>query len=107
MLVHLILFYSLPWSLAGASLLLAIAMSFPLSKLFEMGGDTMWAPAIVHFVAQGAVKVIVISGERAWLFPFFWIAMSALIPLTVYAIPALIKLTSRTRLRAAVIRTGS
>ena len=98
-LVHLILFYSLPWSLAGASILLAIAMSFPLSKLFEMCGDTIWAPAIVHFVAQGAVKVIVVSGERAWLFPFFWIAASALIPLMVYAFPALIKLTPRTGVR--------
>ena len=98
-LVHLILFYSLPWSLAGASILLAIAMSFPLSKLFEMSGDTMWAPAIVHFVAQGAVKVIVLAGEGAGLFPFFWIAVSALIPLTVFAFPALIKLTSRIGLR--------
>ena len=88
-LVHLILFYSLPWSLAGASILLAIAMSFPLSKLYEMGGNTMWAPAIVHFVAQGAVKVLVISGESAWMFPFFWIAASALIPLTVCLFPAL------------------
>lgn len=104
-LVHLILFYSLPWSLAGASILLAIAMSFPLSKLFEIGGDTMWAPAIVHFVAQGAVKVIVVSGERAWMFPFFWISASALIPLTVFVFPALTKLISHTRLRTAVIRT--
>lgn len=99
-LVHLILFYTLPWSLAAASILLAIAMSFPLSKLFEMGGDTIWAPAIVHFAAQGAVKVLVISGESAWQFPFFWIAVSALIPLTVYAIPPLIKLIASNNRRA-------
>jgi membrane protease YdiL (CAAX protease family) len=104
-LVHLILFYSLPWSLAGASILLAIAMSFPLSKLYEMGGDTMWAPAIVHFVAQGAVKVIVISGESASMFPFFWIAASPLIPLTVYAFPPLMKLINRGCMRTAVIQS--
>lgn len=84
-LVHLILFYSLPWSLAVASILLAVVMSFPLSKLYEMSGDTMWGPAIVHFVAQGAVKVLVLSGDSSWLFPFIWIAASALIPLTVFA----------------------
>ena len=44
----------------------------------------LWAPAIVHFVAQGAVKVIVISGERA-----------GLVPLLVYAFPVLIRLINR------------
>jgi membrane protease YdiL (CAAX protease family) len=90
-LVHLFLFYSLPWSLAGASILLAIAMSFPLSKLFELGGDTMWAPAIVHFAAQAIAKMIVPSGEHAWLFPFLVIAASAIVPLAVYAVPVVTK----------------
>ncbi len=90
-LVHLILFYSLPWSLAGASILLAIAMSFPLSKLFEIGGDTIWAPAIVHFAAQAVAKLLVAEGERAWLFPFFVISVSAVTPLVVYAIPFVMK----------------
>jgi membrane protease YdiL (CAAX protease family) len=88
-LVHLILFYSLPWAIAAASILLAVAMSFPLSRLFESGGDTVWAPAIVHFVAQGAVKVLVAAGESSPLFPFFWIIACALIPLCVFAVPNL------------------
>lgn len=86
-LVHLILFYQFPWSLAGASILLAIAMSFPFSKLFEIGGDTIWAPAIVHFATQAMAKLIVPEGEGAWLYPFFVIAVSALIPLAVYIVP--------------------
>ena len=85
-LVHLFMFYSVHWSLAVASILLAVVMSFPLSKLYEMGGDTMWAPAIVHFVAQGAVKVLVISGDSSTLFLFIWIAASASIPLTVFVL---------------------
>lgn len=85
--VHLILFYSLSWSLAGASILLAVAMSFPFSRLFEMGGNTIWAPAILHFVTQATVKIIVADGESAWMFAFFWITVCALIPLAVYALP--------------------
>ncbi len=86
--VHLIMFFSLPWPIAAASLLLAVAMSFPFSKLYELGGGTIWAPAIVHFVIQGAIKVTAISGESAWLFPFFWIGICALIPLCAFAIPS-------------------
>lgn len=86
-LVHLILFYSLPWAIAVASILLSVVMSFPLSRLFELGGNTIWAPAIIHFVVQGTVKVLVASGEAAGLFPFIWIAGCALIPLLVFAVP--------------------
>ena len=106
MLVHLILFYSLPWALAGASILLAIAMSFPLSKLYEMAGDTICAPAILHFVAQGVVKVTVISGEAAGQFPFYWIAVSAFIPLLVYVVSPLIRLTRRIGWQTAAVRTA-
>ena len=84
--VHLILFQSLAWSIAFASILLAIVMSFPLSRLYELGAQTIWAPAIVHFVTQGAVKVVVVSGKSASLFPFFWMTICALVPLSVFAI---------------------
>jgi membrane protease YdiL (CAAX protease family) len=98
-LVHLILFYQLSWSLAGASILLAIAMSFPLSKLFEMGGDTIWPPAIVHFAAQAVAKMLVAEGEGAWLFPFFVIAVSAVVPLIVYVVPLRAQLRVLRRIR--------
>lgn len=94
-LVHLSLFYSLPWSLAGASILLAIAMSFPFSKLFELGGDTVWPPAIVHFAAQAVAKMFVPEGSQAHLFPFFVIAVSAVVPLLVYVVPAVSRQSER------------
>jgi porin len=100
--VHLILFYSLPWSIATASILLSIAMSFPLSRLFEMNGDSVWAPAIVHFITQAGVKVVAASGEQAWIFPFFWIAVCALVPLIVYAIPPVYEV-ARKRLVKVVV----
>lgn len=86
-LVHLILFYTLPWALAVASIALSIIMSFPLARLFELGGSTIWAPAIIHFIVQGAVKMFIPAGESAELFPLFWIAVCTLIPLGVFAVP--------------------
>ena len=36
--VHLVLFFYMAWPIALASVLLAIAISFPLAYLFELGG---------------------------------------------------------------------
>jgi hypothetical protein len=71
--VHLVLFFSMPWPIALASVLLAIVISFPLAYLFELGGDTIWAPALLHFVIQATVKVVVFS-EGAESFAIVWIA---------------------------------
>ena len=57
--VHLVLFFSMPWPIALASVVLAIVISFPLAYLYELGGNTIWAPALLHFVIQATVKVLV------------------------------------------------
>jgi membrane protease YdiL (CAAX protease family) len=82
--VHLLLFFSMPWPIAAASLLLAIVISFPLAHLFELGGHTIWAPALLHFVIQATVKVVVFS-DGAESFALAWIAASAIVPLLVFA----------------------
>lgn len=51
--VHVLLFTYLPLPIAAAATLLSLAMSFPLARLYDLGGATIWAPAILHFVAQG------------------------------------------------------
>lgn len=86
-LVHFILFFTNPWPIAAASILLAVIMSFPLSRLFEMAGNTMWAPAIVHFAAQAGVKLLVPTGDQAGLYPFFWIVACAVVPFSVFLFP--------------------
>ncbi|HEY8563481.1 MAG TPA: type II CAAX endopeptidase family protein [Pyrinomonadaceae bacterium] len=86
-LVHSFLFYQLSWVLAAASILLAVAMSFPLARLFEMSGGTIWGAAFLHFVAQSTVKILVAEGESAHLFPFFWIAACAFLPQIVHGFP--------------------
>jgi membrane protease YdiL (CAAX protease family) len=76
--VHLLMFATLPWPVALASLLLAVSISFPLARLYEIGGRTIWAPAILHFVIQGALKVAEIPGDTT--LPIVWIAASGLLP---------------------------
>ena len=58
-------------------------ISFPLAHLFEPGGKTIWAPAILHFVIQGAVKVVIVADGGETLFPLVWMLASALLPLLV------------------------
>ena len=84
--VHLFLFFTMPWPIATASLLLAVVISFPLAHLFELGGATIWPPALLHFVVQGTVKIVVMSGDSASTFPLVWIAASAVLPMLVLLI---------------------
>jgi membrane protease YdiL (CAAX protease family) len=84
--VHLFLFVTMPWPIATASLLLAVVISFPLAHLFELGGATIWAPALLHFVVQGTVKIVVMSGVSASTFALVWIAASAILPMLVLLI---------------------
>jgi membrane protease YdiL (CAAX protease family) len=78
-LVHLVLFLTLPWPIALAALALSVVVSFPLAHLFELGGGTIWAPALVHFVIQGAIKVATVPGPEGALLPLVWMAASALL----------------------------
>jgi membrane protease YdiL (CAAX protease family) len=83
--VHLVLFVSMPWPIALASVLLAVVISFPLAHLFELGAETIWAPALLHFVIQATVKIAVFP-RGAESFALVWMAASALIPLLVFTV---------------------
>lgn len=85
--VHLILFFTMPWPVATAAVLLSVVLSLPLARLFELSGDTIWGPALLHFVVQGTIKVVVLSGDSAALFPFVWMGASAVLPQLVLLFP--------------------
>jgi membrane protease YdiL (CAAX protease family) len=84
---HLLLFATMSWEIAAASTLLALAVSFPLSHLFELGGRTIWAPAIVHFVIQGGVKVVEMLGSPM-AYQMSWLAACAAVPWLALAFPS-------------------
>jgi hypothetical protein len=73
----------MPWPIAVASVLLAVVVSFPLARLYELGGGTIWAPALLHFVIQGTVKVVV-GGGGMESFAIIWMIASAVVPLLIF-----------------------
>ena len=85
--VHLLLFFTMPWHIAMAALLLSVVLSIPLTYLFELGGATIWAPAILHFVVQSTVKIVAFADAGASWFPLVWMAASALLPMAVLLVP--------------------
>ena len=85
--VHLFMFLTMPWPIALAALFLAVAISFPMAHLYELGGATIWPPALLHFVVQGTIKVVVVEGAMAPAFPLVWMAASAIFPMLALLIP--------------------
>ena len=85
--VHLLMFFTMSWPVALASLLLAVVISFPLAHLYELGNATIWAAALLHFIVQGTVKSIHFEGESAATFPLVWMAACAVGPLLTLLVP--------------------
>jgi len=78
--VHVLLFATLPAGIAAAATLLAVVMSFPLARLYELGGGTIWAPALVHFVAQTAIKLVTVQPAPAVPLGLPWMAACLVVP---------------------------
>jgi membrane protease YdiL (CAAX protease family) len=82
-LVHSLMFLTVPWPIAAASMCLALLTAFPLAHLFERGGNTVWAPALLHTVIEGAPKIVETS---SYLFPLMWICACAVLPYLAFAL---------------------
>lgn len=83
--VHIILFATMPWPLALAAVLLSTVMTFPLAHLFELGGRTIWPPALMHFIVQGTIKVVEAPGDNT--LAMVWMGASAVLPFVVFLFP--------------------
>jgi membrane protease YdiL (CAAX protease family) len=84
--VHLFLFLTMPWPVAMASVLLAATTSIPLSHLYELGGRTIWAPALLHFSIQSVPKIFIPADSARLTFPLTWMAVCGVLPLLVLLI---------------------
>jgi membrane protease YdiL (CAAX protease family) len=82
---HFLLFATMSWPVALAATALAFVTSFPLAHLFELGGRTIWAPALVHFTMQSTVKVVEMSGSPT-AYAMVWLAACAIVPWLVFAV---------------------
>lgn len=82
---HLYLPFTMEPAIAAASILLSVITAFPLAKLYELGGNTLWAPAVVHFAIQAGPKLFVPNDPKS-MFPLVWIAACAVIPFGVFLV---------------------
>jgi membrane protease YdiL (CAAX protease family) len=78
--VHLLLFLSMDFAIALAALLVAVSISFPLAWLFEKSGNSVWPPALVHFIVQGSIKLVDVPGEEFLVMAIAWMLLSASAP---------------------------
>ena len=79
-LVHIVLFATLDAAVAAVSLALALSMSFPLAWIFERSGNSIWPPAIVHFVAQGGIKLVEIPDKDFLPLVAIWMLAGGVLP---------------------------
>jgi membrane protease YdiL (CAAX protease family) len=77
---HTLLLWQLPLPIALAALVVALFSSFPFAHLFEVSGNTVWAPALLHCVIQGALKVIVVPDTYFLQVQLGWMAVSVVLP---------------------------
>jgi membrane protease YdiL (CAAX protease family) len=86
---HLALFATLDFAVALAAVVVALSMTFPLARLFDLAGGSVWPGAILHATVQGAVKLVEPADASAALpFAIGWMVIGALAPWVVFALPA-------------------
>jgi len=81
-LVHFALVLTLPWTIALTAIAMSVVMTFPLSWLYELGGRTIWAPAVLHTVLQAVPKLIMLDSatfQIGWMVGGMIVAWSAFI----------------------------
>jgi len=80
-LAHVPLFFLMAPQIAVAALALSLISTAPFAQAFEIGGRSIWPPAILHFVMQGGIKVMTLAGgESAAALPSVWMSACAIVP---------------------------
>jgi membrane protease YdiL (CAAX protease family) len=82
--VHLVIFLTMDWPVALVALLLSMALSFPYAYLYELGGRTIWAPAVMHAVTQAGPKLAVVDDP---VFPLVWMVAALALSWCVFLVP--------------------
>ncbi|MBX7132108.1 MAG: CPBP family intramembrane metalloprotease [Fimbriimonadaceae bacterium] len=76
---HLYLFLLMDPIVATAATLTAVSTSFPMARLFELGGNAIWPPAIVHF-ATHLIKLLILSERDFALAQLIWMGCVCVLP---------------------------
>ncbi len=72
----------------GMAVLLAVVSSFPFALLYEKGGNTIWAPAIVHFAIDTIIPILAAGtmDPSSQLAVTLWMAVSMIVPYLAFLI---------------------
>lgn len=80
---HLVMFTYMNWSVALFSTVLAVAISVPMSYLFEKADNTVWSPAIVHTTIR-TIGLVVSAPEINFMqMSLLWMTGCMIIPIFV------------------------
>lgn len=82
---HLLLFFNMEPVLAAASILVAVTTALPLAWLYERGGQTIWAAALLHFGIH-AIKLVDVEASHYMPLALGWMAVSATLPYLAFAL---------------------
>ncbi len=83
--VHLVLFARMDLAVAAAAVITSLVITFPLARLYELGGNTIWGAALVHWVVQGAIKVVLVGEASQLQLSLVWMGLCLLVPWVVFA----------------------
>lgn len=81
-LAHIPIIISQGIIVGGMAVLLSVVSSFPFAWLYEKGGNTIWAPAIVHFAIDTVIPIMAFASPSPLSQPavVLWMAASMVIP---------------------------
>lgn len=81
--VHLALLFTLPLPIGLAAIAMALALTPPFARLYELGGRTIWAPALLHGVIQAVPKLVTLDQA----FPFAWMLGGVCVAWLIFLVP--------------------
>lgn len=67
----------------GMAVLLSVVSSFPFAWMYEKGGNTIWAPAIVHFAIDTVIPILALGGgmgEGSQIAVMLWMLAAMIVP---------------------------
>lgn len=85
---HIPIVINMGLMVGGMAVLLAVVSSFPFSYMYEKGGNTIWAPAIVHAAIDTIIPILAAGGmnEQSAMAVSIWMAAAMIIPYSAFLI---------------------
>jgi membrane protease YdiL (CAAX protease family) len=101
-LTHVPILISSGWVVGLAAMLVAAVTTVPLASLYEQGGATIWAPALLH-AAIDAFRVLAVDPTATLTFSLYVSGVALVVPLSAVVLGRFVT----TRRREATDRAGT